>query len=201
MSAEWIKCDLYYSDLPSDVEESELAYPVPEMDAETRERFGETYEECQDRCNYDLQNEISIQVQDEIDDESPDDIMSDEEMEAQDERIRKETARRFLERDPEAAEAKKKCKQIQEWLDEHPVMVAWSNACNEIRKRNENKTFTGQGLAKPGVQIEVNVDGVVKRFLIGHINPLRGVCDDCSAFKGAAPVLRYRVLIPAEELA
>lgn len=53
-------------------------------------------------------------------------------------------------------------------------------------------SFCGQRLNVPGTQIEV--EGEV--YLIGDINPNRGVCDDCTEFRSSAIVTRYRVLIP-----
>jgi hypothetical protein len=52
------------------------------------------------------------------------------------------------------------------------------------------KSFCGRGLNQPGTL--VIVDG--EQFLIGDINPLRGVCDDCTAFARDAIVQRYKVV-------
>lgn len=43
------------------------------------------------------------------------------------------------------------------------------------------------------IGLQVEVDG--ETFLIGSINRLRGVCDDCEAFRGDAIVTRYRRLV------
>ena len=62
---------------------------------------------------------------------------------------------------------------------------------------SRKKTFSSEGLAKPGTIIEVDLPigrrkTEVKEFLIGDINPLRGVCDDCVGFDKETVVLRYR---------
>ena len=67
-----------------------------------------------------------------------------------------------------------------------------------------NKTwseFCVARLNKPGTQIRVqdfyslNKEDV---YLIGDINVLAGVCDDCEAFRDNQTVLRYRILITEE---
>lgn len=52
------------------------------------------------------------------------------------------------------------------------------------------REFEDAGLAKPGTLVEVFDEHV----LIGHINPLRGVCDDCVEFSRDDIVTRYRVV-------
>lgn len=56
--------------------------------------------------------------------------------------------------------------------------------------RNWNgDSFCGRGLNNPGTIVEV--DG--KMHLIGTINELGGVCDDCVGFDGDSIVTRYKV--------
>lgn len=69
--------------------------------------------------------------------------------------------------------------------------------------------FKNRGLAQTGVLVEV-VDG--KRwsaskglangdvYLLGDINKLAGVCDDCVAFSNTDVVKRYRVIITKQDL-
>ncbi len=56
--------------------------------------------------------------------------------------------------------------------------------------RNQERSFTSDlGRANlPGVLVEVNG----QRYLIGHINDIRGVCDDCTEFGMDAIVTRYK---------
>lgn len=82
--------------------------------------------------------------------------------------------------------------EMRRWLGEHPVMVAHRAACEIAVKRGSFQEF-----AAPGVQIEM-ADG--SRHLIGDINMLAGVCDDCRAFDSDAVVVRYRVLIGPDSL-
>lgn len=51
-------------------------------------------------------------------------------------------------------------------------------------------SFRRKGLNKPGTLIETE-NGV---FLIGHINPLRGVCDDCTEFPIETIIRRYKII-------
>lgn len=84
---------------------------------------------------------------------------------------------------------------IDQWRSTLPEHKAWViNYHAEYTKQLEvllGKSFKGQGLDKPGTQIEV--EG--KLYLIGDINTNRGTCDDCSAFDPEAIVTRYRVLV------
>lgn len=57
-------------------------------------------------------------------------------------------------------------------------------------------SFEERGLNNPGTLVEIREsDGKTYQFLIGDINTLRGVCDDCTAFEKEATVIRYKVLI------
>ena len=53
----------------------------------------------------------------------------------------------------------------------------------------ENDSFSGRGLNIPGVLIRMK-DG--EEYLIGHINEIRGVCDDCTEFGSDAIVAAYQ---------
>lgn len=57
--------------------------------------------------------------------------------------------------------------------------------------------FKDSGACAPGVQIEL-ADG--RRFLIGDVNPLGGVCDDCPGFDSRSIIVRYRRLVSPEQL-
>lgn len=58
------------------------------------------------------------------------------------------------------------------------------------RPDDEGESFEGKELNKPGTLIETDC-GI---FLIGHINPVRGECDDCPAFDNETVVKRYRII-------
>jgi hypothetical protein len=51
-------------------------------------------------------------------------------------------------------------------------------------------SFESKGLNKPGTLIDTHL-GI---FLIGHINPLKGVCDDCCEFGNQTIVKRYKII-------
>ena len=60
----------------------------------------------------------------------------------------------------------------------------------------EGKSFSGsEGLNKPGTL--VRVEGEV--FLIGHINTIAGVCDDCCEFSNEAIIVAYKVVWEEEK--
>src|ERR1700678_140504 len=71
------------------------------------------------------------------------------------------------------------------WMNEHPKTKE-IEAKNEAigkefaeKKQAEAKSFTGRGLNKAGVLMELEENGKVVQMLIGGINELGGSCDDC----------------------
>lgn len=60
-------------------------------------------------------------------------------------------------------------------------MTEWIKYGHPFYSR-EGKNFTGDNLNNPGVLIEINN----KHLLIGDVNPLGGVCDDCMGFEDSA---------------
>ncbi len=84
--------------------------------------------------------------------------------------------------------------QVRQWQREQPEIKAYYEEVNAISVENSNKSFCGRGLNKAGTLIEVSHNNVVKQYLIGDINTLGGVCDDCMAFENDAIVLRYKVV-------
>ena len=55
--------------------------------------------------------------------------------------------------------------------------------------------FVGKDLNIPGTLIDTKY-GI---FLIGHINPLKGVCDDCVEFRSPTIVKRYKIVWTEEQ--
>jgi hypothetical protein len=53
-------------------------------------------------------------------------------------------------------------------------------------------SFVARRLNKAGTMVFME-DG--KTYLVGHINRLAGVCDDCKAFENEARVLGYKVVV------
>ena len=56
---------------------------------------------------------------------------------------------------------------------------------------SENKSFCEMGLNKPGTLIKMKGK---KIYLIGDVNPLGGVCDDCMNFDRKDIVKEYMVM-------
>jgi hypothetical protein len=65
-----------------------------------------------------------------------------------------------------------------------------------VKTGEQPDSFTKQGLNRPGTLIKVKLsDGKKKTYLIGDINRLCGVCDDCQAFQGDTTIVeKYKVL-------
>jgi hypothetical protein len=62
---------------------------------------------------------------------------------------------------------------------------------------DEKDSFTKRGLAKVGTIVFME-DG--ENYLIGNINKMGGVCDDCMAFEKETRVLGYMILFKREEV-
>ena len=92
----------------------------------------------------------------------------------------------------EAWEAQQIRQKIKDWRQAHPAWVSYRARYDALREEENQKTFRGRGLAKPGTLVEME-DGT--RHLIGGVNTLGGICDDCTAFTGEDIVVRYAVLI------
>lgn len=68
--------------------------------------------------------------------------------------------------------------------DWQPVSMTWNEFCDA-------------GLNKAGVLVEVRHkrNKQKEQFLIGDINTIAGVCDDCVAFQRYDKVIKYKTLI------
>lgn len=93
-----------------------------------------------------------------------------------------------------------KLRQLNKWLDKHPKTKEIT-AKNEMitkefldKKRAEAKSFTGRGLNKAGVLMELEENGTLSQMLIGEINELGGGCDDCRSIGDETIVKRYKVI-------
>jgi hypothetical protein len=63
----------------------------------------------------------------------------------------------------------------------------------EYQSKLSISSFTGAGLALAGTLIEVKkVDGTMSQMLIGNINELGGVCDDCTDIRSDDIIIRYK---------
>lgn len=77
----------------------------------------------------------------------------------------------------------------------------WKMYLKEVEKEEQRyqqeydkACFVGQGLNKPGILIEVELDGKLQQYLIGDINTLAGVCDDCRDFSRDTIIKRYKIV-------
>lgn len=79
------------------------------------------------------------------------------------------------------------------WSNEQPEWKAYSKAVDEYSAKQKLNSFTGRGLNKPGTIIEM-ADGSIE--LIGTINDIAGICNDCVRFEREEVVVRYAVVYP-----
>lgn len=87
-------------------------------------------------------------------------------------------------------------RKVREWEENQPEVIEWSDLIDKAEEAHREKmkplSFCGLGLNRPGILIEVEHDNETHQYLIGDINPGRGVCDDCVAFGTSAIVKRYK---------
>jgi hypothetical protein len=182
---EWIVCNLPFSE--SGKAESEFVFPPsPDLSADEKAKFGLTWDEVEAQMEgpmADLRDEWQQACNDAW--ANPGNVSSD----TMDRRLRKA----FKAKGPRHVaflELRKLRGRMTRWSAQHPATIAHREACTAVRYEG---TFKGLGLVRPGVQIEM-ANG--KRYLIGDVNRLRGVCDDCTEFDTTDIVVRYRVLVP-----
>jgi len=89
---------------------------------------------------------------------------------------------------------KKFANKVQEWRKNHPLYLEYQEDIAAYDKEISLKSFCGQKLNKPGTLLEIKIGKELKQCLIGDINILGGVCDDCMGFGKDAIVVRYKVL-------
>ena len=91
-------------------------------------------------------------------------------------------------------EHQKFVKRYHVWLEAQPEWQAYKEALQQRNREQEDlkqESFTARKLNKPGTLVET-ADGQV--VLIGHMNALGGVCDDCRDITDATVIKRYAVL-------
>ena len=89
---------------------------------------------------------------------------------------------------------KKFADQVRDWMKNHPLWLEYQEDMKRYNKEIGEKSFCGKGLNRPGTIIEVKSGKELDHLLIGDINKLGGVCDDCMNFDSKAIVVRYKVL-------
>lgn len=87
---------------------------------------------------------------------------------------------------------KKFCAAVQDWVKDHPSWIEYQQKLKDFDEEVKRKSFCGRELNKPGTRIEILVGKELKQYLIGDINTLGGVCDDCMGFGKDVIVVRYK---------
>lgn len=87
---------------------------------------------------------------------------------------------------------KKFCDKVREWMKSHPLWLIYQEQIKAYNEGETNKSFCGRKLNTPGTVVEILDNKVLKQFVIGDINTLGGVCDDCMGFGKDAVVVRYK---------
>ncbi len=182
MNSEWIEINIPWS-----CNEALETTPmnVEALWARAKSKFGKTRREASESISDELFSEYSSFVG-QYENDYPE--LSNEEV--------KEVA--YL--DPKFApikEYREFLKEYDPWEDEQPEILAHVAERNAAIEKQKVKSFTGRGLNEPGtlVEIEEEIDNEKKLFyfLIGSINTLGGVCDDCKAFDNGI-VRRYKIV-------
>jgi hypothetical protein len=199
--SEWIECGLpWYCELTSSIRPK---YEYPDLDDEMRRVLGYTQAELEMKhfgtkdCRYvssDIFNEFySCKTKIERD------LMNEG---ITDERFSKETNRRLAALNNEnvnnTLEFFRKYKVLTEWIKAHPLTKLANEHNDKLaqeanKNRQENATsFTGRGLVKSGVLMEVKAGDKISQILIGDINEAGGSCDDCRGISDRDIVVRYK---------
>jgi len=207
---EWIDINLPWS---VSVEIPKPEYPTEIADKTARDRFGATEEDLANAFEkkhgvdeYTAFSNLRDKISDRIykvtenSDEDPEDKIQEELQNS---------------KDPIAVDLrdlKKKRNEIREYQNNLPQVMSWYMECEKIRAQERllesERCFSASKYNRPGVLIEVQYQDeyedskktLTRRFLLGNINCLRGVCDDCTAFDSSAVVLRAKVLVHEGEL-
>lgn len=90
-----------------------------------------------------------------------------------------------------------KLNEINEFIHSQQEFIETEEYNDKIQAEHESKmstsSFTGAGLALPGTLIEIKkLDGTISQMLIGDINELGGVCDDCTGIRSDDIIIRYK---------
>lgn len=89
---------------------------------------------------------------------------------------------------------KKFSDKVREWAKTHPAWVTYQEVIKAYSNDESQKSFCGRQLNEPGTMIEVLIGKELKQLLIGDINSLGGVCDDCMGFGKDTVVVRYKIV-------
>jgi hypothetical protein len=202
MSIRWKKIDLPFR---CSIDWTKApAYPeIPDLSEREKEKFGFSAAEKQRELfgksewvshpSFDKMEKVRFQIQQDLHEEG--------ELEDFSKKFETETNRRLrLSKD---ADVKKQLewidfeRQYRDWQGKQPEIIAWHQEADALHQdwaaKQNQKSFYGRGLAKAGTLIEVKEGKKTKQYLIGNINELGGICDDC-CIPDNAKVKRYKVI-------
>jgi len=189
MTTDWIEVNLPIRYRMTDDEKKQFdILPYPSMKERATKEFGTSIEKSRStisQAEFDsyrsYHDQLSVKYSDSSDDYS--EKINSELMNSNDEAVKKVLIHQKL------------VAKIQEWESMQPEIVEWCKNCEDITaKKREYVGAREFGYSRPGVLVEVEVDGDIKQRLIGHANPLWGVCDDCVEFEPETIVKRYKVI-------
>ena len=179
---EWIECNLswqapYWAETPE----------APDLSDREREVFGFTCKEKEAEVNWqeimrlDYRMDVGLNLDLSWDEKELKRTAKFEELQSTDPNVKSMLEYQEFE------------KQYEEWWSDQPEAQLWITECDRIETEfDQNKDgFCDRELNKPGTLIELD-NG--KQYLIGNINNIRGVCDDCTAFDSTSIVKRYKVI-------
>lgn len=81
-----------------------------------------------------------------------------------------------------------------DWFDKQKESIAHFARIKEYKTIEAQKSFCGRDLNKPGILIELEQDGQIKKMLIGEINSQAGLCGCCGSIQDTDIVKRYKIV-------
>lgn len=185
----WVICNLPF--FSADINTDGLPkYPLAECDEEARKAFGETLDERREKVSG-LGNLFYSAKDEWLDyDYETRSALSNDEINAEVCKLNKDFA-------PLLAYWEWK-KTYEAWEEKLPIIIKYYEEYKayQSRPKDNEKSFCGRGLNKPGTLIEVKhiANDSVEQLLLGDVNCRGGVCDDCKGIENDDVVLRYCVL-------
>ena len=182
--SEWIEFNLPWNVItyPKNV-------PYPSLDKEVREKFGFTKDELIEKFfpvktgyayDHPAFKEYNL-ISDEIEDtENKEEVLR---------ALNNPNVNKVL-------DYRKLSREIDNFIYEHPDTITADEDNERINKEHKEKesklSFVGAGLNKTGTVIEFMEKGKLTQLLIGNINEVGGVCNDCSGISDETIILRYK---------
>lgn len=203
---EWIEINLPWQDRTW----TQLTYkPFPDLSERAKAVFGETSEEVKARTIdseagtgwsrpiFDRFEEVRGIVEDEMLKENP--------SQSRDQEYAKELRRRLEALNNSDVKIVFEYRDFNTkhnaWLDSQPENIEITTHNLKLqqefkeRQRTQGSSFVARELNRAGTVVEVlSADGKLNQWMIGALNELGGICDDCSGINDGDIVVRYRVV-------